>query len=49
MQQAYLAAVDEGLGACLVPFDEGAAQRYFAVPETLEAIAAMPMARTQSM
>lgn len=43
MQQAYLAAVDEGLGACLVPFNEEAAQRHFNVPETWEAIAAMPI------
>ncbi len=43
MEQAYLAAVDEGLGACLVPFDEEAAQRLFGVPDTWEAIAAMPL------
>src|SRR5690606_22117057 len=41
MQQAYLAAVDEGLGACLVPFDEDAARRLFGVPEAWEPVLAM--------
>lgn len=41
MMQAYLCAVDEGLGACLAPFDEEAAARIFEVPETWEAVHAL--------
>ncbi|MEE8421409.1 MAG: nitroreductase family protein [Dehalococcoidia bacterium] len=41
MTQAYLCAVDEGLGACLVPFDEEGAARVFGVPDTWESIQAL--------
>jgi nitroreductase len=41
LEQAYLAAVDEGLGGCLVPFDEAAAAKLFDVPDTWEAVLAL--------
>lgn len=41
MMQAYLCAVDQGLGACLVPFDEEAARAAFDVPETWEPVMAL--------
>lgn len=41
MTQALLCAVDEGLGACLVPFDEAGAARVFGVPDTWEAVQAL--------
>lgn len=41
LEQAYLAAVDEGLTGCLVPFDEGAAAGLFGVPETWEPLLAL--------
>ncbi len=39
--QAYLAAVDEGLGACLAPFDEEGARRVLDVPESFEPLSAL--------
>jgi nitroreductase len=39
--QGYLAAVDEGLGACLVPFDDAGARRVLGVPEHFEPVAAL--------
>ena len=41
LMQGYLAAVDEGLGACLVPFDEAGARRVVDVPEDFEPAAAL--------
>jgi nitroreductase len=41
LMQAYLAAVDEGLGACLVPFDEAGAARVLGVPDTWEPVLAL--------
>ena len=41
LMQGYLAAVDEGLGACLVPFDEAGARRVVDVPEYFEPAAAL--------
>jgi hypothetical protein len=41
LAQAVLCAVDEGLGACLVPFDGAAARRAFQVPETWEPVLAL--------
>ncbi len=41
LMQAYLAAVDEGLGACLVPFDEQGAQRVLQAPQHFEPVAAL--------
>lgn len=41
LAQALLCAVDEGLGACLVPFDAAAARRAFQVPETWEPVLAL--------
>lgn len=41
MEQALLCAFDEGLGACLVPFDEEGAQRVFGVPDIWEPVLAM--------
>jgi nitroreductase len=41
LAQACLAAVDEGLGACLVPFDEEAAARTFGIPDTWEPVMAL--------
>lgn len=41
LEQAYLTAVDEGLGGCLVPFNEEAAAKLFDVPETWEAVLAL--------
>jgi nitroreductase len=41
MMQAYLCAIDEGLGACLAPFDEEAAARILGVPETFEPVSAL--------
>ena len=41
LMQGYLAAVDEGLGACLVPFDEEGARRVVDVPEDFEPAAAL--------
>jgi nitroreductase len=41
MAQALLCAVDEGLGACLVPFDAAAARRAFQIPETWEPVMAL--------
>lgn len=38
MMQAYLCAVDEGLGACLAPFNEEAAARILGAPKTWEAL-----------
>ena len=41
LMQGCLAAVDEGLGACLVPFDEAGARRVVDVPEDFEPAAAL--------
>lgn len=41
LAQALLCAVDEGLGACLVPFDGAAAKRAFQVPDTWEPVLAL--------
>ena len=41
LMQGYMAAVDEGLGACLVPFDEAGARRVVDVPEDFEPAAAL--------
>ena len=41
LMQGYLAAVDEGLGACLVPFDEEGARRIVDVPQDIEPAAAL--------
>ena len=41
LMQGYLVAVDEGLGACLVPFDEAGARRVVDVPEYFEPAAAL--------
>jgi len=41
LAQAYLAAVDEGLGACLVPFDEQGARRVLGAPEYWEPVLAL--------
>ncbi len=41
LEQAYLMAVDEGLGGCLVPFDEAAATKLFDVPDTWEPVLAL--------
>ena len=41
LMQGYMAAVDEGLGACLVPFDEAGARRVVDVPEHFEPAAAL--------
>lgn len=41
MAQALLCAVDEGLGACLVPFDADAARKAFQIPDTWEPVLAL--------
>ncbi len=41
LEQAYLTAVDEGLGGCLVPFDEAAATALFNVPDVWEPVLAL--------
>lgn len=41
MAQGLLAAVDEGLAACLAPFDEAGAKSVLRVPETWEPVTAM--------
>ena len=41
MEVALLTGVDEGLGVCLVPFDEEAAKQLFGVPDTWEPVLAL--------
>lgn len=41
LMQAYLTAVDEGLGACLAPFDEQGAREVLQAPEHFEPVAAL--------
>lgn len=41
MEQALLCAVDEGLGVCLVPFNEEGARRVLRVPDTWEPLQAL--------
>lgn len=41
MQQACLAAVDEGLGTCLLPFNEQAAREILGAPDAWEGIMAL--------
>jgi nitroreductase len=41
MAQGLLAAIDEGLAACLAPFDEAGAKRVLRVPDTWEPVSAM--------
>jgi nitroreductase len=41
LQQAYLAAVDEGLGACLVPFNEAGAAHVLGIPPYWEPVLAL--------
>ncbi|MFQ5873775.1 MAG: nitroreductase family protein [Dehalococcoidia bacterium] len=41
MEVALLCAIDEGLGACLVPFDEDGAKRLLGVPDTWEPLMAL--------
>ena len=41
LEQAHLAAIDEGLAACLVPFDEAGAAELFKVPDYWEPVMAL--------
>ncbi len=41
MAQGLLAAVDEGLAACLAPFNEAGAKEVLRVPDTWEPVSAM--------
>lgn len=41
MEQGLLAALDEGLAACLVPFDEAGAKQVLRTPDTWEPVMAM--------
>ncbi|MEJ2131195.1 MAG: nitroreductase family protein, partial [Gammaproteobacteria bacterium] len=41
LTQAYLTAVDEGLGACLAPFDEAGAREVAGAPDFFEPVSAL--------